>query len=93
MRHRIKKHVSTLLQKAHTILRITYRNRHGLRPELKKTLTNSLGLPVFNHCDTIYGPRLSKVHTRPIKTVQDFCLRLIFGVKRRQIRSHRLLKR
>lgn len=53
-------------------------------------LCDSLVLSHFNHCDTVYGPCIDSTEARRIQKVQNSCLRLIFGIKRRQRISYKL---
>lgn len=57
----------------------------------KKTLCDSLVLSRFNFADTVYGPCIDASDRRRIQVVQNSCLRLIYGIRRRQHISHKLV--
>ncbi len=45
-------------------------------------LCDSLILSHFNYCDFLYGPTLDSNDKRRIQLVQNWCVRLIFGLKK-----------
>lgn len=87
---RFKLHVNYILKKAYSSLKALYPLRHFLDRDIKKLLCDSLVLSHFNHCDNVYGPCLDAADVHRIQRVQNNCLRLIFGIRRRNRISHKL---
>ena len=87
---RFRDHVTSKLRKAYGALKLIYNQRHFLTQDIKKLLCDSLVLSVFNHGDCVYGPCLDQNETRRIQKVQNSCLRLIFGIRRRNRISHKM---
>lgn len=87
---RFEEHVSKLLQKSYAMLKLIYRNRTYLSKKTKTILCESLVLSSFNYCDAVYGPCLTMNYQRKIQKVQNSCLRLIFGIRRRNRISYKL---
>lgn len=87
---RFKQHITSKLRLAYAALKMIYSQRHFLSIDIKKMLCDSLVLSHFNHCDTVYGPCIDSIEIRRIQKVQNSCLRLIFGIQRRQRISHKL---
>lgn len=89
---RFKSHINNCIRTAYTNLKMIYNIRHFLNQKIKTILCESLVLSRFNFADTVYGPCLDAEDTRRIQVLQNSCLRLIFGVKRRQSISHKLIQ-
>lgn len=53
-------------------------------------LCESLVLSKFNYCDTVYGSCIDSTSKRRIQGIQNACLRLCFGIRRRQSVSSKL---
>ena len=87
---RFKLHVSNLIRMAYNNLKMIYKSRHLLNRRIKTCLCESLVLSHFNYCDSIYGPCLDYVTSKRIQTVQNACLRLIFGIQKGNHVSHKL---
>lgn len=87
---RFSKHVSHLVSKAFSFLKLIYNNRHILSIKMKRNLCESLVLSHFNYCDFIYGPCLSKEDRDRIQKVQNSCCRLIYGIRKYDHISHKL---
>lgn len=87
---RFKKHISLCIQKAYLNLKFIFSNRHILNKNTKIILTEALVLSQFNFCDTVYGPCLDSVDSARIQRIQNCCIRLIFGLRRRDHVSHKL---
>lgn len=85
-------HIRNLIRTAYFNLKMLYHSRHYLNKKLKTILCESLVLSRFNYCDTIYGPSLDSIDKRRIQVLQNSCLRLIFGIARREHISHKLLE-
>lgn len=67
-----------------------YINRHYLSKKVKTILCEALVLSKFNFGDVIYSPCLDSENIRRIQVIQNSCLRLIFGIRRRQHISSKL---
>lgn len=87
---RFKEHITYKLQRAYSSLKLIYNQRHYLDRDVKKMLCDSLVLSHFDHCDSVYGPCLDNYDIRRIQKVQNSCIRLIYGIRRRQRISHKL---
>ena len=88
---RFKPHVNNCIRAAYMNLKMIYNNRHYLNQKVKTILCESLVLSRFNFSDSVYGPCIDSEDKRRIQVVQNSCLRLIFGIRRRQNISHKLL--
>lgn len=88
---RFKPHINNCLRTAYANLKAIYNNRHYLNPKIKTILCESLVLSRFNFCDSVYGPCLDASDKRRIQVIQNSCLRLIFGIRRRHSISHKLV--
>lgn len=87
---KFEKHINKLLQKAYSSIKIIYGIRQFLSSNVRKILCESLVLSLFNYSDTVYGPCLTNQFRNKIQKVQNSCLRLIYGIKKRQRISHKL---
>ena len=85
-------HISTTLQKSYGSLKLIYGNRSVLNRDSKRTLCDSLVLSRFNFCNVLYGPFLSFVDRQRIQKLQNSCLRLIYGIRRRNAISYKLIE-
>nr|CAI5865214.1 unnamed protein product [Callosobruchus analis] len=61
-----------------------YQSRNFLSRNVKRYICEALVLSKFNFCDTVYGPSIDSIDTRRTQVVQNACLRLICGIRRRQ---------
>lgn len=80
---KFKEHVAEMTRRAYTSLKMMFSHRHCLNERTKKTLSDSLVLSHFNHCDIVYGPCLNASERTKIQRVQNSCLRFIYGMSRR----------
>lgn len=87
---RFEKYINNIIHRSYFSLKLIYGIRHYLTLKIKLMLCESLVLSKFNYADTVYGPNLTSQYKRKIQTVQNSCLRLIFGVRRLQRISHKL---
>ncbi|XP_045460716.1 uncharacterized protein LOC123671065 [Harmonia axyridis] len=69
---------------------MVFQHRSVLCRRTKSMLCDTLVLSHVNYCDVVYDPRLSFVDAKRIQKLQNCCLRLIFGIRRRQPISHTL---
>lgn len=81
---RFAEHVSRSIQKAFASLKTIYSIRKILNYKCKIIMCDSLVLSHFNYADCIYGPCLDFITRRKVQLVQNCCMRLIFGIKKRQ---------
>lgn len=88
---RFKLHVSNCIRSAYFNLKMIFNNRQYLSKKSKTILCESLVLSRFNFCDSVYGPCIDYADKRRIQVVQNSCLRLIFGIRKGQRISHKLL--
>ena len=79
---RFKTHVNKLLHRSYTALKTLYSNRFVLNFNLRKSLSESLVLSLFNYCDFLYGPCLDNTYKNRIQKVQNSCVRFIYGLKK-----------
>lgn len=79
---RFADHVSLLLRRSYSRLRLLYANRHILNFELRKMLSISIVLSVFQHGNVVYGPCLDKVTEKRVQQVQRICGRFVFGLRK-----------
>lgn len=87
---KFKLHINNCIRNAYGNLKMLYNNRHYISKKVKTLLCESLVLSKFNFSDTIYGPCIDFEDARRIQVVQNACLRLIFGIRKRQSISHKL---
>lgn len=87
---RFEKHVNNLIGRPYSTIKLIYGNRQFLSSDIKKLLCESLILSIFNYADILYGPCLTSQYKQKIQKVQNSCLRLIFGIRRRLPISHKL---
>lgn len=77
-------------QRSYAALKAIYSNRMFLDRKTKQLLCESLVLSRLNYCDSLYGSYISAYNARRLQKIQNSCLRLIFGIRRRQHISHKL---
>lgn len=65
-------------------LRTLYPSRHFLNRKSKTILCESLVLSQFNYCDVVYGPCLTVSDANRIQSIQNSCIRLIYGIRKFQ---------
>lgn len=87
---RFRDHISQCLKNAYFALKLIKPHRHSMSEKLKLSLCDTLVLSIFNHCDVIYGPCLDSCCIRRIQTLQNSCLRMVYGVRKRDHISNRL---
>jgi len=87
---RFKQHITDLLKKSYSILKMLYMNRQILNHELKKMLCNSLILSKFDYCDVVYHACLDSVDVNRIQVLQNACLRFIYSIRKWEPISHTL---
>lgn len=79
---RFKDHVTGLLKKSYTMLRLLYRNIYILNFKLRKKLCETLVLPILSYCNIIYFPCLDKFTQYRIQKVQNSCCRFVFKLRK-----------
>lgn len=88
---RFSEQVVQILKKSYGNLKILYPYRHILSTKIKILLCDALVLSHLNYCDVIYGPCLSVVDKNRLQQVQRACLRYIYGVRKYDSISHKLV--
>lgn len=86
---RFRQHITNKIKSAYSALKCIYSQRQYLEPNTKKMLCDSLVLSHFNYCDIVYGPSLDATDIKRIQKVQNSCVRLIFGIRKRNRVSHK----
>lgn len=87
---RFKGHINKLIRNAYATLKTIYSARYILTRRTKIILCDSIVLSKFNYCDIVYDACIDSLDIKRIQIVQNNCLRLIFGIRRRQRISHKL---
>lgn len=87
---RFRLHINNCIRAAYSNLRLIYINRYFLSRKSKIMLCESLVLSKFSFCDFVYGPCILARDRQRIQVLQNSCMRLIFGIRRRQHISHKL---
>ena len=75
-------HVQMQCKKSYMILRNLYRYRDILSRECKLKLIQTLIWSMFDYCDIVYGPQLTKLLSNRIQIVQNASMRFVFNLKR-----------
>lgn len=73
---RFEKHVNTIVANCFYRLKLLYRIRNYINPQLRLRLCESLVLSKFNYADVMYGPRLLSRTKNAIQRVQNACARV-----------------
>lgn len=87
---RFREHIKRQIQKAYMNLKVIYSCRHYINFKTKILLCELLVLSNFSYLDTVYGPCVDTNDARRVQVVQNSCLRLIYGIRRRKRISHKL---
>ncbi|VEN38354.1 unnamed protein product [Callosobruchus maculatus] len=87
---RFSKHIDKCISRSYGRLKLLYPYRHIFSTKLKILLCDILVLSLFNYCDVIYGPCLTKNDINRVQKVQKSCLRYVFGVRRYDPVSYKL---
>lgn len=87
---RFRSHVSDYIRRGYGKLKLIYNKRYFMNRKIRSYLCNTLVLSGLNYCDYVYGPSIDARDIHRIQVLQNSCLRLIFGVRRRQRISHKL---
>lgn len=88
---RFRSHISQCVRKGYGKLKLLYNRRHGMNKRVRSTVCNALVLSGLNYCDYVYGPSIDARDQRKIQVLQNACLRFIYGIRRRQHISHKLI--
>ncbi|XP_074041353.1 uncharacterized protein [Leptinotarsa decemlineata] len=81
---RFTTHVSQILRKGYMNLKLVYSNKNLLNKTNKILLCDALVLSHANYADTVYGPGLLKSDRQRLQKLQNSCIRLVTGVRRRE---------
>lgn len=87
---RFEDYINTLTRKAYGTIKLIYGNRRFLPRDTKILLCESLVLSILNYADSLYGPNLTLTYKSKIQKIQNSCLRLIYGIRRRERISFKL---
>lgn len=87
---RFRTHITRCIRSGYSNLKLIYNKRKFLDVKLKSLLCDTLVLSRLNYCDCLYGPNIDSRDARRIQVLQNACLRLIYGVRRRRPISHKL---
>jgi len=87
---KFKEHITLCMNRAFSVLKHIFSHRHSLSRKTKTMLCDSLILSHFNYCDNVYGPFLDSTDVKRIQKMQNYCIRLIYGIRRRQRVSNKL---
>lgn len=82
-------HVSNCVNKAIVKLKLLYNCRHVLSTRLIARQYDSLVLFIFNYCD-VDESCVTDAAVRRIQTIQNCCLRYIYGIRKRKYVSSKL---
>lgn len=89
---KFKSHVNNCIKRAYANLKMLYPHRHVLDQNIKILLCDTMVLSHFNYCDVVYGPCIDYVDINRIQRVQNSCLRYIYGIKKYERISHKLIE-
>lgn len=87
---RFRNHITTYIRRGYGGLKLIYNKRHFMDIKTKSAVCNALVLSGLSYCDYVYGPSIDTRDARRIQVLQNSCLRLIYGIRRRQHISHKL---
>lgn len=87
---RFRQHMARVTGASFGKLKIHYSSRNSLTAKLRKTLCESPILSRFNYYDFFYGPCFDSEDNRRTPKIQNACLRLIYGIRKRDHISHTL---
>ena len=80
---RFRDHIVQKTRAAFAAIKLIYNIRHVISRDVKLKLCESLVLSHFNYCDIVYSSCLDHVGVRRVQRVQNACLRLVYGLNRR----------
>lgn len=87
---RFSNHITFLLKKAYSKLKLLFNYRHLFDRKTKTLLCESLVLSHFNYCDYVYGPCLTVADAGRVQRVQNSCLRYMYGIRKYERISYTL---
>ena len=76
-------HIADKTRKAYAALKLIYSIRDTIGTATRIKLCDSLALSHFNFCDIVYNRCLDRVTENRVQRVQNSCIRLVFGLRRR----------
>ena len=89
---RFNEHVTKTIRKSYSNLKLLYGCSNLIDKRTKGMLCNSLVLSHFNFADIVYHPCLTKQDQARIQRVQNACIRFIFGCKRYESVSNKIVE-
>ena len=75
-------HVASICKKSYGILHSIHRHKNFLPFKAKLALVQSLVFPIIDYCDVVYADLSSNLANK-LQRIQNSCVRLLFGLKRR----------
>lgn len=75
-------HVNNLIKRSYVCLKLLYANKHILNFKTRKKLCETIILPIFYYCFTMYYPFLDTVNKKRIQKAQNTCCRLIYDLRK-----------
>lgn len=88
---RYRTYTAKCVQRAYGNLRLLYPHRAYLSRPLKIRLCENLVLSQFNYCSQLFSPALDVITLNKIQRVQNSCLRLVFGLRKYDHVSQKLV--
>lgn len=83
-------HINMCINRGYLALKQIYASRNFLNRGTKQLLCESLVLSHMNFCDALYHACISAASVARIQRLQNSCLRLVYGIRRREHISHKL---
>ncbi|KAL3288782.1 hypothetical protein HHI36_003216 [Cryptolaemus montrouzieri] len=79
---RFDSHINLLLKRAFVNIKLIYGCKEFLDIRQRKMLCEALVLSHLNYCDTVYGPCLTKQNVARVQKIQNWCVRIVFNLRR-----------
>ena len=79
---RYESHVSGLMQKCYSKLKILYIHKDILSTDIKLRLCDSLILSVVSYCDVVYWPALTIREKTSLQKLQNSCLKFCYSARK-----------
>lgn len=89
--HRYRHHITRCIRNAYMQLKKLYPYRHIFNETIKRNLCETFVLSQFNYCTPIYHSAIDGLTESRIQKVQNSCLRYIYGIRKYEHISHKLV--
>lgn len=89
---RYKDQISKYIRQAYLHLKLLFPHRHSLSIDIKKKLCEAFVLSQFNYCVPVYHSSIDNLTSNRIQKIQNACLRFIYGIRKYEHISHKLLE-